>query len=160
MFPFLRKGDDLSVLSWIQPAKFLSRCHRACTSSSCALIFIAGVVRAVDFPRGELGLHRPYLASRPQSRQVVEKQIPLMLSEVKQYIAEMGITDNFYQQMMNTEPSQMAIYGPVHPTTSDGAALPTSDAKALGLRWDSYRKLVPEYDPCTRHLRRQFNRCA
>ena len=70
-----------------------------------------------------------------------------MLSEVKQYIAEMGITDNFYQQMMNTEPSQMAIYGPVHPTTSDGAALPTSDAKALGLRWDSYRKLVPEYDP-------------
>ena len=76
-------------------------------------------------------MHRPYLASRPQSRQVVEKQIPLMLSEVKQYIAEMGITDNFYQQMMNTEPSQMAIYGPVHPTTSDGAALRRAMRKHL-----------------------------
>jgi hypothetical protein len=45
-----------------------------------------------------------------------------MLSQVKQYVAEMGITDHFYQQMVNTEPEQMVIYG-------------------------RYSKFVPEYDP-------------
>jgi hypothetical protein len=89
--------------------------------SSCALIFIAGVLRLNS---GQLGLHRPYLASAPRSRQAVEKQVPLMLSAIKQYITEMGITDNFYEQMVNTEPSQMAIYDS-----------------------DNYKKLVPEYDP-------------
>ena len=75
--------------------------------SSCALIFIAGVHR-VNF--GELGLHRPYLASAPQSRETVEKQVPLMLSMIKSYVAEMGVTDNFYQEMVNTDPSQMLIF--------------------------------------------------
>jgi hypothetical protein len=89
--------------------------------SSCALIFIAGVLR---LSLGQLGLHRPYLASVPQSRQAVEKQVPLMLSGIKQYITEMGITDNFYEQMVNTEPSQMVIYNS-----------------------DNYVKLVPENDP-------------
>lgn len=89
--------------------------------SSCALIFIAGV-RRVNF--GELGLHRPYLASAPQSRETVEKQVPLMLSMIKSYVAEMGVTDNFYQEMVNTDPSQMLIY------------------------WGyDYKKLVPETDP-------------
>ena len=89
--------------------------------SSCALIFIAGVVR---FNSGQLGLHRPYLAAAPQTRQAVEKQVPLMMAEIKHYIADMGITDNFYQQIVNTEPSQMTIY--------------TSD---------NYANLVPENDP-------------
>jgi hypothetical protein len=75
--------------------------------SSCALIFIAGVQRG-SF--GELGLHRPYFSSAPQSRETLEKQVPLMISMIKSYIAEMGVTDNFYQQMVNTEPSQMVIY--------------------------------------------------
>jgi hypothetical protein len=79
--------------------------------SSCALIFIAGVSR---LNLGELGLHRPYLASEPQNRHVVETHVPLMLSQVKQYVQEMGITDNFYQQMVNTEPSQMVIYSVLH----------------------------------------------
>jgi hypothetical protein len=83
-----------------------ANCH-----SSCALVFISGVVRLIASQGGQLGLHRPYLASDPQSRQAVEKQVPLMLSQVRQYIVEMGITDNFYQQLVNTEPSQMAVYG-------------------------------------------------
>jgi hypothetical protein len=33
-----------------------------------------------------------------------------MLSMLKSYANEMGITDNFYQQMVNTEPSRMAMY--------------------------------------------------
>jgi hypothetical protein len=75
--------------------------------SSCALIFIAGVERR-NF--GQVGLHRPYLAAAPQSRETIEKQVPLMLSMIKSYIAEMGVTDNFYQQMVNTQPSNVTIY--------------------------------------------------
>jgi hypothetical protein len=93
-----------------------ARCY-----SSCALIFIAGVKRT-NF--GQIGLHRPYLASAPQSRQLLEKQIPFLLSQIKAYVSEMGITDNFYQQIVNTEPSQMVTYG-----------------------WSDYRTLVPENDP-------------
>lgn len=33
-----------------------------------------------------------------------------MLSRIKQYISEMGITDNFYEQMINTDPTKMVIY--------------------------------------------------
>lgn len=89
--------------------------------SSCALIFIAGVERH-NF--GELGLHRPYFASSPKSRETLEEKVPLMLSTLKNYINEMGVTDNFYQQMVNTEPSQVVIYDS-----------------------DEYTALVPETDP-------------
>jgi hypothetical protein len=111
--------------------------------SSCALIFIAGVRRSIVSLGGQLGLHRPYLASTPEDRQAVEKQITLMLSNVKQYIAEMGITDNFCQQMVNTESSRMVFYG--NPT----AAHLIESYRALGIRntTDDWTKLVPEYDP-------------
>jgi hypothetical protein len=46
-----------------------------------------------------------------------------MLSTVKSYVAEMGITDAFYQQMVNAEPSRMVIY-----------------------RGDQYKRIVPEND--------------
>jgi hypothetical protein len=78
-------------------------------------------------------LHRPYLASAPQNRQAVEKQVPLMLSLVKQYVAEMGVTDNFYQQMVNTETSQMVIYK------------------------DNYKKLAPEYDPVYQEVQSSYD---
>lgn len=54
--------------------------------SSCALIFIAGVQR---YNYGEIGLHRPFLATAPQSRSLIEKQVPMMLSQIKAYVAEM-----------------------------------------------------------------------
>jgi hypothetical protein len=107
----IRKYDGFTQI------QFNRKCY-----SSCALIFIAGVWRFISATGGQLGLHRPYLASTPQSREAVEKQVPLMLSQVKQYVPEMGITEHFYQQMVNTEPEQMVIYG-------------------------RYSKFVPEYDP-------------
>ena len=94
--------------------------------SSCALIFIAGVDR---YSSGQLGLHRPLLASAPQSRQAVEEQVPLLLADVRQYITEMGITNSFYEQMVNTEPSQMIIYNE-----------------------DNYEKLVPKNDPVNQEI--------
>ena len=111
----IRKYDGTT---WIGEDNFDANCY-----SSCALIFISGVLRFMS-AGGKLGLHRPYLAAAPQSRQEVEKQVPLMLSGVRQYITEMGITDNFYQLMVNTEPSQMVTYDS-----------------------DTYTKLVPENDP-------------
>jgi len=75
--------------------------------SSCALIYIAGVTRSSS---GVIGLHRPYLASAPQSRQSIERETPLMLQQLKRYVQEMGITDLFYQEMVNTEPSNMKLY--------------------------------------------------
>jgi hypothetical protein len=87
-------------------------------------------------------MHRPYLASTPEDRQALEKQFTLMLSNVKQYIAEMGIADNFYQQIVNTDSSRMLLYG--NPT----AANLIESYRALGIRnTDDWTKLVPEYDP-------------
>jgi hypothetical protein len=91
----IRKYDGWT---WID-----SKCY-----SSCALIFIAGVIRTNVY--GELGLHRPYLASAPQSRETIENQFPVMLSKIRIYVTEMGVTDNFYQQMVNAEPSKIVIY--------------------------------------------------
>lgn len=98
--------------------------------SSCALIFISGVLR---LSIGELGLHRPYLASAPQSRETIEMQIPLMLSLIRRYVAEMGITDDFYQKIVNTEPSQMLIF-----TSED------------------YTGLVPEMDPVYQEVQTSY----
>src|SRR5215208_27883 len=105
----IRKHEGTTVIS------VPSKCY-----SSCALIFIAGVMR---HNLGELGLHRPYFASAPQDRQTIERQLPRMLAMVKQYVAEMRITENFYELIVNTEPSKMTIY-----------------------RIDDYAKLVPEKD--------------
>jgi hypothetical protein len=124
-------------MTWIGYPMTVAHSSDAKCYSSCVLIFIAGVLRLME-PDGSVGLHRPYLASVPQSRQAVEKPVPLMLSQVKQYIAEMGITDNFYQQMVNTEPSQMLVYH----------GMDLAEGNALGLPAQvSYEKLIPEYDP-------------
>ena len=93
-----------------------ARCY-----SSCALIFIAGVDR---YNYGEFGLHRPYFASAPLSREQIEKQMPVMRSAVKKYVEEMGITDSFFERMFNTEPSAIEIY-----------------------RGDESEKIVPHTDP-------------
>jgi ATP-dependent protease ClpP protease subunit len=90
-------------------------------NSSCALVFIAGVYR-VNF--GDLGLHRPYLASAPQIRTTLDQQVPSKFAAIRDYVIEMGITDNFFQQMVNTEPSKMANYD-----------------------YDTYTKLIPTHDP-------------
>ncbi len=61
--------------------------------SSCALIYIAGVSRTNV---GLIGLHRPYFSSAPLTRQEIERQAPLMLQKIKEYVQSMGVTDLFY----------------------------------------------------------------
>lgn len=106
----IRKHDGVTVIS------VPSRCY-----SGCALLFIAGVMR---HNLGELGLHRPYQVAVLQDRQTNEKELPRIMALIKQYVAEMGIAENFYDQMMNTGHTETAIY-----------------------RMDSYANLVPEVDP-------------
>jgi hypothetical protein len=105
----IRKHDGVTVIS------VPSRCY-----SGCALIFIAGVTR---HNVGELGLHRPYQVTVLQDRQANEKQLQRVLTSIKQYVAEMGIAESFYDQMINTGHTETAIY-----------------------RMDSYANLVPEMD--------------
>jgi hypothetical protein len=93
---------------------FTGVAHDARCFSSCALIYVAGVNRIVDWNAsgsGLIGLHRPYFASSPQSRETIEREAPLMMLSLKRYVEEMGLTDNFYREMANTEPSSMILYG-------------------------------------------------
>jgi hypothetical protein len=83
----------------VVPAR--AKCH-----SACALIFIAGVERT---NLGEIGLHRPYLNSDPE---LLRHQLPMLYAQIKDYVAEMGIGDSFFQKMMDTDSSTMAIFGP------------------------------------------------
>ncbi len=89
--------------------------------SSCTLIYIAAVKRE---NAGLIGLHRPYFAAAPQSRQSIERQVPTMLQTLRTYVQEMGVTGSFYQEMVNTEPSNVKLY--------------------VG---DEIQKIVPENDP-------------
>ncbi len=113
-----------------------SKCH-----GSCALIFIAGVVR-LNF--GSIGLHRPYPTSAPKNRQSSETQIPLMQSQIKSYVAEMGITEDFYQRMANTEPSQMAIYSSSDVTTVVPEKDPVFDEVNISYQARQYGIPIPE----------------
>jgi hypothetical protein len=74
--------------------------------SSCALIYIAGVSRVNV---GEIGLHRPYF-SESLDRQEIGRAAPIMLQKVREYVQSMGVTDSFYEQMVNTEPSEIRLY--------------------------------------------------
>lgn len=119
-----RGGDASAAMKigrLVHKNKGWTRIRDAKCYSACALIFIAGIIRE-NFG-GELGLHCPYFSYMSQSRKTLEKRhMPLFL--FKRYVAEMDITDDFYQKMVNTDPSQLVI---------------CRDAEL--------RKLVPEYDP-------------
>lgn len=95
--------------------------------SSCALIYIAGSIRT---NLGVVGLHRPYLSSAPLSQEEIEQRVPVMLQGIKEYIQAMGVTDLFYQEMVNTEPSNIRLYS-----------------------GDSIKQLVPENDPTADEIR-------
>jgi hypothetical protein len=58
-----------------------------------------------------------------QSRQTVEKQLPRMLALLREYVDEMGIAEDFYDQLVNIEHTKTAIY-----------------------KIDNYANLVPEMD--------------
>lgn len=94
----MRIGQLIRKLEGRTTVAVRAKCH-----SACALIFIAGVERT-DF--GEIGLHRPYL---DRDQELLEDHLPMLNAKVKAYVADMGIGDDFYETMMNTDSSRMAI---------------------------------------------------
>ena len=86
---------------------FVTTQNNAKCFGSCALIYIAGVTR--QNPSGVIGLHRPYLAAS-LSREAVERAAPIMLQRIKDYVREMGVSDAFYDAMVNTEVSEVRLY--------------------------------------------------
>jgi hypothetical protein len=116
----IRQYEGFTIISF-------SKCY-----SSCALVFIAGSQRMNG---GELGLHRPYLGGAPQSREMIEEKVPLILSAVKSYVAEMGITDSFYEKMINTEPSKVIVYR----------------------GWNETEKIIPGDDPVYEEITTSIN---
>ena len=115
----IRKHDGVTIIS------VPSKCY-----SGCALLFVSGVMR---HNLGELGLHRPYQVFALQNRQAAEKQLPRMLALLRQYVSEMGITENFYDQLVNTEHTKTAIY-----------------------KIDTYANLVPEIDPVFQEVQASY----
>jgi hypothetical protein len=115
---FLRKNEAWTDIGLNRSPPLDGKCY-----SSCALIFISGVRRSMSAD-GELGLHRPYRSDLPKSRPDVETEVPKMYADIKSFTMEMGITDNFYQEMINTEPTKMVVY-----------------------HGDDFTKVVPEVDP-------------
>lgn len=122
----MRIGRTIRKLDGDTVVPIAGKCY-----SSCALIFISGVKRNNV---GELGLHRPFLASAAQSRQEIEVQYPELLRQIKQYVFDMGITENFYEQMVNTEPSEMTIY-----------------------TVENYTQLVPREDPVHQEIEMSYS---
>jgi hypothetical protein len=98
--------------------------------SSCALIFIAGVLRT---NLGLIGLHRPYFAAT-LSRTEIEQSAPVMLAKVRDYVRAMGVSDAFYDAMVNTEPSDIRLY-----------------------YGDEIKKLVPAKDPTYDEIDNAYN---
>jgi hypothetical protein len=101
MLAAMRIGRAVRKLSARTLVAARAKCH-----SACALIFIAGAERK---NLGEIGLHRPYLDTDADQ---LQHHLPVLYSRVKDYVAEMGLDDSFYQKMMDTDSSTMAIYGP------------------------------------------------
>jgi hypothetical protein len=87
------------ISTWVQTS---SKCF-----SSCALIYIAGVNR---FNEGTIGLHRPYLAGTPLDTVQIVQALPKLFSDVRQYVTDMGVTEEFTNIMLNTAPENMRVF--------------------------------------------------
>jgi hypothetical protein len=128
---------------------------------SCVLIFIAGVAR---FNLGKLGLHSPYLVLSAQNG---EPTLPSLLPKLKTYVREMGISDDFYQEMVSTDPSSMKLYDrkaietivPERDPTYD--ELETSyEARGYGVDPAEMRRRQTKSDKCDSNDLEELSTCA
>ncbi len=83
--------------------EFDSRCH-----SSCVLVLGAGVTRS---PNLNVGIHRPYFVSleRDLSTSAIQNLRKQMISRMKEYAAEMDLSDRLIDDMMSIPPERVKI---------------------------------------------------
>jgi hypothetical protein len=135
--------------------------------SSCALVYIAGVER---LNMGTIGLHRPYLAGPPLTEAQLSEAVPKMLSAIRFYVTEMGISDEFSNIMMNTDPENVRIFEgsdilQIVPKQDPlyNEAVVAHDARGYGLTTQEYRRrataslscgpyTIPGLDDCSRAM--------
>lgn len=122
-----------------------ARCY-----SSCALIYISGVVRT---NHGKVGVHRPFFSGPPASARQIEKELPQMLTDVRNFIAEMGVMEDFARVMINTPPSSMRVfvgdeileYVPEIDPLYDELRV-ADEARTRGVTTDDFRRLEAKAD--------------
>ncbi|MDA0995106.1 MAG: hypothetical protein O3A13_15945, partial [Proteobacteria bacterium] len=102
----LRAG--MKIGRWIREnqAEISVRMDQYCYST-CALVFISGVVR---YNFGVVGLHRPYLAGSPQPKETIPALVSAMRDDIRTYVSEMGVRLEFASVMLETLPEQMRLY--------------------------------------------------
>lgn len=84
--------------------------RRGVCESACPIAFIGGKFRLLDTDTGKLGVHRFYLAK--QGRWAEDSKL-LFTSErdLRAYIQEMGISDEFFSLVMKTPPEMIQHVG-------------------------------------------------
>jgi membrane-bound ClpP family serine protease len=121
--------------------------------SSCALIYMSGVQRS---NMGFIGIHRPYFDSAPLNPDQVKSQYSRMAAAVKAYIQEMGVTENVFYEMMNTEPAKMKLYYDDHVNDIIPKVDPayqevqvSAKAREYGVKTGEMRLRIKESDKCS-----------
>jgi hypothetical protein len=162
MFSLISIGGDVAAAIQIgrvirarEGTTFVSQ-NNSCYSS-CALIYIAGVSR---YNHGVVGLHRPYLAGEPSSSTKIKESVPKMLSDIRKYVKEMGITNRFTEIMINTPPESMqrfyfdeikAIVPPEDPIYDEIQV--AYSARQYGITTEEYRKRdAAVYEACAHNF--------
>lgn len=75
--------------------------------SSCALVYIGATTRESN---GIVGLHRPYLGGRPLPEEAIKEAVETMMRNLRDYVAEMNITQEFADIMQNTPPAEVRMF--------------------------------------------------
>jgi hypothetical protein len=95
--------------------------HPGKCSGICVLLYISGAYRS---NYGTIELYRPELADMALTAEQLSTAVPKLRSAIRAYIAEMGVSDEFANAMLNTDKKA--------PRTFNGET--------------DIRPLVPEYD--------------
>jgi hypothetical protein len=96
----------MAIGRWLRGRNGIASVIQDCYSS-CALVYIGGVRRMNG---GEIGLHRPFLAGPPRPANEIQAAVTNMLANVGAYVAEMGVTPEFTNIMVNTPPETVRVF--------------------------------------------------
>lgn len=122
--------------------------------ASCALIYIAGVNR---LNAGKIELYRPDLMTDTTTGSGSTSAVdPKLASDVRAYVAEMGVSDKFTNLMLDADPKNIAVFDIKNITllvprddSTFIAAQQVRFARGFGITADEYRRRLREAQtPC------------
>jgi ATP-dependent protease ClpP protease subunit len=104
--------------------------ERECISA-CVLILAGAVDRQIG-KNAVVGIHRPYLASRPQQRLTsdqVRDAYTSMLQDIRAYLHEMDVPERLADEMLATEPERVHVLTPAELTTYGLARIDSAEQR-------------------------------